>query len=131
MLQYFRAYDSRPCTRPLISRPLWRATVGKSVLLEKVPARVASHIQSQLREILAATWEVLVDALFFFIAFTVLLLCDKHPGRLIMQSCVVREQGQQEASTSTIVLPPPRENVQHSLRYMQGWDKAGTGFLLE
>lgn len=127
MLQYFRAYDSRPCTRPLISRPLWRATVGKSVLLEKVPARVASHIQSQLREILAAPWEVLVDALFFFIAFTVLLLCDKHPGRLI----IVREQGQQEASTSTIVLPPPRENVQHSLRYMQGWDKAGTGFLLE
>lgn len=48
-----------------------------------------------------------------------------------MQSCVVREQGQQEASTSTIVPPPPPpENVQHSLKYTQNWDKAGTGFLL-
>lgn len=40
-----------------------------------------------------------------FILFTAFLLCDKQSGKLILQSCVVKEKGQQEASTSTIATP--------------------------
>lgn len=60
------------------------------MLLEKVPARVTSLIQSQLSEIPVDIWGALVGAL-IFILFTVFLLCDKRSQRLIMQTCVVRE----------------------------------------